>query len=154
MGRDDVVRRPRLGEAHGWIESLGPVAAKYQVWEAALAPHEKRTVTVEVGLTSKEDAVKAAATAGVNPVLPSDLTLLAPLDYQVFQRKTPLQGPMEISGRMWAPFDHLEYHLSGKPLEGTVRISGKRCPWRQGPSRSTLCCPRRPADGTSWKCGR
>ncbi len=104
----------------GGSKVWGPWEQKYQVWEAALAPHEKRSVTMEVGLTSKEDAEKTAATAGVKPVLPSDLALLAPLDYQVFQRKTRLQGPMTIRGRMRAPFDHLEYRLSGKPLEGAV----------------------------------
>ena len=110
----------------------GPWMQKYQVWEATLAPHEKRTVTVEVGLTSKEDAVKAAATAGVKAVLPLDLTLLTPLDYQVFQRKTRLQGPMEISGRMWAPFDHLEYRLSGKPLEGALSDQWQALPVAAG----------------------
>ena len=102
----------------GGTSVWGPWEQKYQVWEASLAPREKRVVTVEVGLTSKEEAEKAAATAGVQAVLPSGVSLLAPLDYQVFQRKTRVQGPMAISGRVRTAYDHLEYRLSGKPLEG------------------------------------
>ena len=46
MGQDDLVRRPRQDHHHGRHEGLGAVAdAKgYQVWEASLAPQEKRTV--------------------------------------------------------------------------------------------------------------
>jgi eukaryotic-like serine/threonine-protein kinase len=107
----------------------GPWEQKYQVWEASLAPHEKRTVTVEVGLTTKEEAEKAAATAGVKPILPSDLAMFAPLDYQVFQRKTRLQGSLMVHGRMRSAFDALEYRLTGKPLEGAALEE-----WRPLPS--------------------
>jgi serine/threonine protein kinase len=104
----------------GGTKIWGPWEQKYQVWEASLAPHEKRAVTVEVGLSSKEEAEKAAATAGVKPVLPSDLAVFAPLDYQVFQRKTRLQRSVIVHGRIRSAFDNLEYRLTGKPLEGAA----------------------------------
>ncbi len=112
----------------GGSKVWGPWFQKYQVWEATLAPHEKRTVTVEIGLTSKEEAEKAAAAAGVKPILPSDLVVFTPLDYQVFQRKTRLQGALTVQGRMWRAFDNLEYRLRGKPLEGAVPDQWQKLP--------------------------
>jgi eukaryotic-like serine/threonine-protein kinase len=91
---------------------------RYQVWEATLAPHERRTVAVELGRASAEDVNQAAMTAGVKPVAESQVALYAPLDYQVFQRKTRLQGEVTVRGRVRADFDRVEVRLTGKPLEG------------------------------------
>jgi serine/threonine protein kinase len=124
----------------------GPWEQKYQVWEASLAPHEKRTVTVEVGLATKEEAEKAAATAGVKPVLPSDLAVFAPLDYQVFQRKTRLQGAVRARGRMRSAFDQLEYRLTGKPLEGAALDQWQAMPSASGAKAFDVSLPA-PAGG-------
>ncbi len=44
-----------------------PDAKGYQVWEASLAPKEKRTVVLETALTTPDEAKQAAATAGTAP---------------------------------------------------------------------------------------
>ena len=76
----------------GGSKVWGPWQDKYQVWEASLAPKEKRVITVEVGLTDDAEAAKLGALTGVTPALATDLTLDAPMDYQVFQRKTKFQA--------------------------------------------------------------
>src|SRR5262249_52732268 len=72
----------------------GPWEGSYQVWEASMAPKEKRVITVEIGLTDEAEATKLGEITGVKPALATDLFLDAPTDYQVFQRKTKLQGAM------------------------------------------------------------
>src|SRR5262249_45824837 len=76
----------------GGTKVWGPWLGKYQVWEAALPPHEKRTITLEVGLTDDAEATKLGEVTGVKPGLSTPLTLETPMDYQVFQRQTKLQG--------------------------------------------------------------
>jgi hypothetical protein len=98
----------------------GPWLGKYQVWEAALPPNEKRTVTLEAGLTDAAEATKLGEITGVKPALSTPLLLESPMDYQVFQRQTKLQGTIAIRGRMRAAYDRLEARISGKPLEGSL----------------------------------
>src|SRR5262249_37631503 len=45
----------------------GPWQQKYQVWEAPLAAHEKRTVTAEIGPITAEEAARFAQLVGVKP---------------------------------------------------------------------------------------
>ena len=98
----------------------GPWHDKYQVWEAFMQPHEKRTVTVELARPPAQEVEKAAATAGVQPAPATEMALYAPLDYQVFQRQTRTQGDMRLRGRVHADFDRVEWRLTGKPLEGAA----------------------------------
>src|SRR5262249_26691911 len=53
---------------------------RYQVWEATLAPKEKRTVTIETAPATADEVQKAAATAGVQPPPETEMSLNAPLD--------------------------------------------------------------------------
>ena len=111
----------------------GPWEQKYQVWEASLAPHEKRTVTVEVGLTSKEEAEKAAAdggrqarpAVGPRPVRAAGLSGLPAQDAPARDRSRCAAGCARRSTA-------LEYRLTGKPLEGARRTNGRPLPSAAG----------------------
>jgi hypothetical protein len=94
-----------------------PDAKGYQVWEASLAPKEKRTVVVETALTTPDEAKQAAAIAGTAPPAIAELSLYAPLDYQVVQRQTRLQGAIPLRGRVRPDFDRLEARVTGKALD-------------------------------------
>jgi hypothetical protein len=104
----------------GGSKVWGPWENKYQVWEASLAPKEKRVITVALGLTDTTEADKLGEITGVKPPLSTDLTLDMPMDYQVFQRKTKLQGAIRVSGRVRSAYDKLEMRTLGKPLQGTI----------------------------------
>ncbi|HEV3439559.1 MAG TPA: protein kinase [Gemmata sp.] len=104
----------------GGTKVWGPWQEKYQVWEATLASKEKRVITVELGLTDAAEASKLGDITGVKPVLATDLTLDAPVDYQVFQRRTKLQGTMTVSGRVRSAYDRLESRTLGKSLRGAL----------------------------------
>jgi serine/threonine protein kinase len=106
----------------------GPWEGKYQVWEASLAPKEKRVIAVEMGLTDAAEATKVGDLTGVVPALATDLTLDAPADYQVFQRRTKFQGAMTVRGRVRAAYDRLEVRTRGKSLQG--QLPGQ---WREVP---------------------
>ena len=101
----------------GGSKIWGPWEDRYQVWEATLAPKEKRTITVEIALASPDEVQKAAATAGTKPPPPA-VALDAPLDYQVVQRKTRLEGTIPVRGRVREDFDKLEARLVGATPEG------------------------------------
>lgn len=104
----------------GCSKVWGPWEQKYQVWEASMAPKEKRVITVEMGLTDADEAAKIAEITGTKPELATDLTLDSPMNYQVFQRKTKLQGAMTIRGRVRTAYDKLEVRMQGKSLQGAV----------------------------------
>jgi serine/threonine protein kinase len=112
----------------GTSKIWGPWVNGYQVWEASLAPKEKRVITVELGLTDAADAEKIAELTGVRPALATDLTLDAPMDYQVFQRKTRVQGAITIRGRVRADFDRLEVRTTGKSLQGPISEQWRALP--------------------------
>ena len=112
----------------GGSKVWGPWEGSYQVWEASMAPKEKRVITVEIGLTDASEAEKLGDTTGFKPTLATDLTLDAPMDYQVFQRKTKLQGAMTVRGRVRTAYDRLEVRTTGKPLQGQVPDQVARTP--------------------------
>ncbi len=112
----------------GGTRVWGPWEGKYQVWEASLAPNEKRVVTVEIGLTDAAEANKLGELTGAKPALATGLTLDAPMDYQVFQRRTKVQGAMTVRGRVRVPYDRLEVRALGKSLQGPLPDQ-----WREVP---------------------
>jgi serine/threonine protein kinase len=104
----------------GGSKMWGPWQDKYQVWEASLAPKEKRVITVEMGPIDESEATKLAQITGNKPSPASDLTLYSPLNYQVFQRRTLQQGSMAIRGRVRAEYDRLEIRKQGVALSGAL----------------------------------
>jgi serine/threonine protein kinase len=118
----------------------------YQVWEASLVPHEKRTVTVEMGLTDDAEAAKVGEVTGAKPAPAADLMLYAPLDYQVFQRRTKLQGPLTLSGRVRPAYDRLEVRLTGASLEGALPDRWQEVPLKTKPKTFEAALPA-PAGG-------
>jgi serine/threonine protein kinase len=112
----------------GGSKVWGPWEGSYQVWEASMAPKEKRVVTVEIGLTDAAEADKLGGLTGVKPALATDLTLDAPMDYQVFQRKTKFQGAMTVRGRVRTAYDKLEVRTVGKSLQGPLPDQWRELP--------------------------
>ena len=104
----------------GGTRVWGPWQEKYQVWEASLAPKETRVITVELGLTDPTEAGKLVDLTGKKPTLATGLTLDSPMDYQVFQRKSRLQGAMTLRGRVRTPYDRLEVRTLGKSPQGAL----------------------------------
>ncbi len=104
----------------GGTRVWGPWQEKYQVWEASLVSKEKRTITVELGLTDAAEAAKIGDLTGQKPALATALTLESPMDYQVFQRRTRLRGPMTIRGRVRSAYDRLEVRVLGNGLSGAL----------------------------------
>ena len=115
----------------GGSKVWGPWVGKYQVWEASLAPKEKRVITIEMGLTDPSEANKVAAITGNKPILATDLTLFSPLDYQVFQRRTKQLGPMTIRGRVRSDYDRLEFRKFGVSLTGSLSDQWEEIPLKE-----------------------
>ncbi len=68
------------------------------------------------GLLAGSLAVGTTAFAAEAPPETDGVTVLAPKDYQVFQRRTLLEGAVRLSGRCAGAFDGLEVRISGKAL--------------------------------------
>ena len=62
--------------------------------------------------------VAGADNAASGGLYRAPLTILSPMDYQVFQRQTAKEGRILISGRITSPCDKLEYRLNN----GTWRV--------------------------------
>jgi serine/threonine protein kinase len=77
-----------------------------QVWDATLAPHETRRVTLQV-----LDAAEGRATG---------MSLQSPRDYQVFQRRARQAGEVVVRGTAPAACDAVEARLSGPSLDGPL----------------------------------
>ncbi|MCX6899486.1 MAG: hypothetical protein NT105_12385 [Verrucomicrobia bacterium] len=98
------------------------------MWDAALAPHEKRRITFKIGTASEVEAAKMGlTTTPVVEEVEQDLTLLSPKDFQVFQRLSRFRGRIIISGRLKLECDTVMARLSGKSLEGQ-RLPDEWCP--------------------------
>jgi hypothetical protein len=130
----------------GGSKVWGPWEQKYQVWEASLAPKEKRVITVELGLTDAAEAAKLGTLTGITPALATDLTLDAPMDYQVFQRKTKFQGAMTVRGRVRTEYDKLEVRTTGKSLQGVASDQWREIPLKEN-TRSFEASVPAPAGG-------
>ena len=89
------------------------------MWDAALAPREKRQITFKIGNTSEAETVKMGATAApAVEEVEQDLTLLSPKNFQVFQRQSRFRGRIIVSGRVKPECNAVMARLSGKSLEG------------------------------------
>jgi hypothetical protein len=62
------------------------------------------------------------------PLWKDPLTIMAPMDWQVFQRRTRSEGTIALRGRCALPCDRLEYSLSGPSVNGAWQQD-----WRQLP---------------------
>jgi serine/threonine protein kinase len=90
-----------------------------QVWEASLAPRETRKVTLDGGVISDAEAAHVTAITG-KPVVRTDLLVQSPKDYQVFQRRSRLEGQISVAGRVRPACDQVEVRLLGKSLAGPL----------------------------------
>ena len=113
-----------------------PDAKGYQVWEASLDPKEKRTVVIETALATPDEAKQAAAVAGTAPPTIAELSVYAPLDYQVVQRTTREHGEVPINGRVRPDFDRLEARVTGKAMDDAPTGQWQAC--RRPPERTRL----------------
>jgi serine/threonine protein kinase len=92
---------------------------KLQVWEARLAPKETRKVVLQTGSATQAEIARVAELGG-RPVVRLGLDVQAPRDYEVFQRRTRLEGQVRLRGRVLVPADRLEARLTGTALDGPL----------------------------------
>lgn len=90
------------------------------MWDAALAPQEKRQITFKIGAASDAEAAKLGVQAPVVDEVEQDLTLLSPKNLQVFQRRSRFLGRIIVSGRVKLECDAVEARINGKSLEGRL----------------------------------
>jgi serine/threonine protein kinase len=93
--------------------------ARLEVWEASLAPKESRQVVLQASPATQEEIAKVAEVTGT-PAAQADLTIQLPRDYQVFQRRSRLEGEIRLRGRVRPACDRLEVRLTGKSLQGPL----------------------------------
>ncbi|MEI6421580.1 MAG: hypothetical protein WCP55_05125, partial [Lentisphaerota bacterium] len=124
---------------HDWRQSC------FQVLEVTLDPKETRLLTLTPGIATDDEMniVKDIAPEVQNrgskqtqmiapvPALEGPLTVFSPRDYQVFQRRTRLNGKVFFSGHLLATCDKVEFRLSGKPLEGKLNEEWRELPFNK-----------------------
>ncbi len=96
----------------------GPWAGGAQVIEADIAPGATRTLTWTVAAATPDDLARMQAGAGPDPLARPGFAVLSPQDYEVFQRRTRLQGAVRVAGSLASPGDRVEVRLTGTPLQG------------------------------------
>lgn len=106
----------------------GPFDGNTQVWEQDVAPHAQRRIAFDFG-TATEAEISRIDTMMAPQIVPeSDLMLLSPRPYQVFQRQTLQSGPILISGRVRPDCDRVEARVLGRSMTGTLPETWKRLP--------------------------
>lgn len=76
-----------------------------------LPPGQTRTFSLLAATATPQEM----ATFTVPSVFGESLTVLAPMDWQVFQRQTRAEGQVAIRGRLTIPCDRLEYRIGDQP---------------------------------------
>jgi serine/threonine protein kinase len=103
-----------------WGEDAGQA---FQVWDGSLGPRQTREISLKVGAISPAEVGKLASVTGTRPSVETDLTLQAPLDYQVFQRYSRNRGQITLQGKVKPACDTLQVRLTGESREG--KLPGK-----------------------------
>lgn len=95
-------------------------------------------VALIVALTIAPGSLPAQQAASGSPI-----SLASPLDYQVFQRRSRLQGRIEIGGRAQLPADRVEVRLTGDSLSGPLPSQWKRIRFdsKSGAFHASLSAP-------------
>jgi serine/threonine protein kinase len=104
----------------GGTRIWGPWEEGSQVWQAQLAPGEKRQVVLSIVAATRAENNRVTAALGGGSVVEADLNLLAPRDYQVFQRYSRLRGQVLLQGNVRVFCDKVEVRMSGKSLQGQL----------------------------------
>jgi hypothetical protein len=68
-------------------------------------PGQKRVVRLDMGSATPEQRAKC----DIPPLYAGPLTVLSPLDYQVFQRRTRESGAIRVTGKVKVPCDRVEF---------------------------------------------
>jgi hypothetical protein len=109
----------RLEIKGGW-RVWGPWSEeKLQVWDGVVPPKGTQRFVLQAGVPTPAEAEKATAVAG-RPLTRPGLTVQSPANYQVFQRRTRLEGQVLLRGRVHTPCDRLEVLLTGPSLAGKL----------------------------------
>jgi hypothetical protein len=98
----------------------GPFSGQLEVCETILAPHETRTLTLDVGAITDSEATVISKVARPKLLPEADLTVISPKNLQVFQRSTRYEGAILVSGRVLSDFDKVEVRITGKSLKGNL----------------------------------
>ena len=110
---------------------------QHQIWEATLAPKEKRVIEFTISTASKEEAAAVTALAplpgtrgaapspmiALEPGISGDIRVFSPCDYQVFQRQTRTQGNILLEGDVRPDCDKFQVRVTGSSITGP--LSGK-----------------------------
>lgn len=88
------------------------------MWNVALAPHEKRSITFRIGTAAGTVTTKTSAVTPATKEAGPGLTLLSPKNCQIFQRQSKFRGRILVSGRAERECDTIAARLSGKSPEG------------------------------------
>lgn len=116
------------------ITGQGWQQGEHQIWEATLAPNERRAIQFTASIASKEETAAATAlapllgtrggTAGpmiaIKPAIAGDLRVYSPSDYQVFQRQTRSHGDIRIEGDAKPDFDKVQVRITGSSITGPL----------------------------------
>lgn len=144
-------------EVNGTTRIWGPWRDTHQILETALAANETRVVELKPGVADAAEGAKVAQLAAQPaptavtsqpappPVVESDLTVLAPRNYQVVQRKTRARGTVLFSGRVKPACDAVELRLGGRNLDAAL-TNWLKLPFSP-PTRSFFAATSLPAGG-------
>ena len=122
------------------IWSVGAIAGQswlqgqLQVWEATLAPGERRLIQFTASAASTEEAAAVNALGplvgtrtgppnpliAIQPDVSGEMRVYSPRDYQVFQRQTRTQGGISIEGDVKPGFDRFQVRITGSSVTGPL----------------------------------
>lgn len=114
--------------ASGATKLWGPWDAGHQVFDATLAANETREIKLEIAAANQNE-LKEMHDASVPEILvEKNITVLSPLNWQVFQRTSRYAGQILLSGRILPQYDSLMVRITGKSLKGKLDGDWKTVP--------------------------
>lgn len=103
-----------------------------QVFDVTLGGNESKQFSFTVTKSTGEEQVKVAQASIPAELQASDLNVLSPKQYQVFQRRSRYDGQILVSGWARPECDKIQVRVTGKSLKGdlpdkwrTILIAGK-----------------------------
>ena len=113
----------------GGTRMWGPWVDKYQVWEASLTAHEKRTVTLETGRATQDELAQVATVTGIKAAPSaqgeeSDEPALSNRECEVCGIKFV---DFRNTGRLGCPHDYQEFREELLPLLENIHGETRHC---------------------------
>lgn len=105
-------------ELAGFTRVWGPWQGPHQVGQVDLKPGEKKEITIRFDKTTPAEHQEIVELHSLPP--DSNVTILSPREYQVFQRQDLDGGEILISGRCGRNVDKLEIRIAGDSTSGPL----------------------------------